>query len=275
MKPLKLSKKLNPLGEIMNLPDAFKKIKNTKHDSSFENMGDWLVNNNSKPKKMKSLYKIAASLIFATMILIACTVPVQHEEEIGYMIKGVSSISESTLVENMKRAKATFGSQLVMSYMVTDKNGEAPVHHGEIVLLLPDADEVEAKLKMEELDNLFSFDTIDLLPIEEKVEKPLYEVALSKININFGPEISEEVILERFNKTLNEKSNISGKASITKDENGNKVVEIIMEEGGINKDMKGALDELDPSMIKSIKISKDANGNRVIDMDIKEEEIEN
>jgi hypothetical protein len=271
MKPQELSKKLNPLGEIMDLPDAFNQLKNTKHDSSFENLGDWLNQNTSKPKKMKTFYKIAASLTFATMVLIACTVPVQHEEEIGYMIKGISTAPEGTLVESMKKAKVTFGKQIVMSYMINEIDGQDPIHQGEIVLLLPDADEVEARSKMEKLNATFKFDTIDLLPIEEVVEKPLYESALSQVNINFGKGLSEEVIIERFNKVLHENSNVAGKATLNTDEEGNKVVEIIIEESEMNGKIKGALNELDPKTIKSITISEDENGNKVIDMDIKEE----
>jgi len=270
MKPLKSSKKLNPLGEIMNLPDAFNKYKNTKHDSSFENLGDWLNQNTSKPKKMKTLYKIAASFVLTALVFIACTVPVQHEEEIGYMIKGVSSAPKTTLDENMKSAKVTFGNQIVMSYLINEGGGEKDVNHAEVVLILPDADESEARSKMEKLNSTFNFDTIDLMSIEESVEKPLYEAALSKININFGDEITEEVIVERFNKMLHDKSNVKGKASITKDINGNKVVEIIMEERRIDDNTEDALNTIDPNSIKSIKISKDKNGDKVIDIDLKE-----
>ena len=273
MRPQKLSKKLNPLGEIMNLSEAFNQLKNKKHDSSFENLGEWVNQNTSKPKKMKTFYKIAASFVLTAFVLIACSIPVQQEEEIGFMIKGISSNPESELMENMTKAKGSFGNQVVMSYLVTEENGEAPTHKGEVILLLPNADEVEARLKMEQLNSTFNFDTIDLMPIEEEVEKPLYEAALSKININFGAEIPEEVIVERFNKMLQEKSNVSGKASLTKDENGNKVVEIVMEER-IDGNTKDVLNQINPNSIKSIKITKDAEGKKIIEMDV-EEKIEN
>jgi hypothetical protein len=267
MKPQELSKKLNPLGENMNLSGAFKKLTNTKHEASFENLGDWLNNNTSKPKKMKTFYKIAASFLFTAFVLIACSIPVQNEEAIGYMIKGVTTNSESELVENMKKAKGTFGNQIVMSFKVTEEIGQEPTNYGEVILLLPNADEAEARSKMDKLSATFNFVTIDLLPIEETVKKPLYEAALSKININFDSDLSDEIILERFNEVLHEKSNVSGQAEISIDENGNKVVEILITE----QLDKNRLNQIDPTSIKSIRITKDADGKKVVDIDIKEE----
>jgi hypothetical protein len=271
--------KLNPLGEIMNLPDAFDQIKKTKHDSSFEDLGEWLDQNTSKPKKMKTFYKYAASLIFAAMILIACTVPVQHEEEIGFMIKGISSNNESSLTENLKSAKSIFGKQVVMSFIIIEGfiankgDGKESSQEAEVVLMLPKADLEEANTKMDRLNSIFNFDQVDLMPIEKEVEVPLYQAALSQVNLNFGKAISEEVLIERFNKVLHENSNVAGNAELTTDEDGNKVVEIIIEERSSNSKIKGALHELDPSTIKSISVSKDKNGNNVIDLDIIEQEL--
>lgn len=279
MRPQESSKKLNPLGDIMNLPDAFDQLKNTKHNSSFENLGDWLENNNSKPGKMKSLYKVAASLIFTTLILIACTVPVQHEEEIGFMIKGVSSNTGASMIENMKNAKSVFGRQVVMNYIVIDgfKVGESKVKEStrkaEIILMLPNADAEEASAKKDQLNSIFSFDQVHVIPIEEEVEVPLYVAALSQVNLNFGKSLSEEVIVERFNKTLQENSNVAGKVELTTDKDGNKVVAIVIEDASSNLEIKGVLNEINVNSIQSISVSKDKSGKKVIDINMKEEEI--
>lgn len=274
MKPQKLSTKSNPSGEHMNLQEAFNQLKKEEHTASFENLGTWLDQNSKKPNTMKNIYKIAASFIFATMILIACTVPVQHEEEIGYMIKGIATNGSNSLVENIKNAKSIFGKQVLVSFVATEETGKESVNKAEIILMLPNADISEAKSKMDKLSAIFNFDTIDLLPIEEEREVPLYEAALSQININFGKALSEEVIIERFNKVLHENSNVSGKAELSTDEYGNKVVEIIIEEYESNDKIKGALNGINPNTIKSIKIIKEADGNKIINMEI-EEEIEN
>lgn len=273
MRPQKLSKKLNPLGEIMNLPEAFNQLKNKKHDSSFENLGEWVNQNTSKPKKMKTFYKIAASFVLTAFVLIACSIPVQHEEEIGFMIKGISSNPESELIENMKKAKESFGNQVGMSFSVIHIDGESSKSSGEIILLLPHADENEARTKMQKLDALFGFETIDLHPIEENVEEPLYKAALSKINIKFGDSLSDEVIVEQFNKALHENTSLSGNAEFKKDKNGNKVFELVITEESL-KESGNLLNGIDPNSIKSIKITKDAEGKKIIEMDV-DEVIEN
>jgi len=233
MKPLKLSKKLNPLGEIMNLPEAFGQLKNTKHNSSFENLGDWLENNNSKPRKMKSLYKIAASLIFTTLILIACTVPVQHEEEIGYMIKGFAPEIESKTKSNFDLRFEEAGldpSQVSISQVLIEheQTGEAKGDKlTEVVMVLPKADFRIAEEKKSALASIFDFQSLEILPIEETVERTVFESALHTFDLKVKKEISEDEIAIRINRFLHENSErMHGDAKIRTDEEGNRYVEI-------------------------------------------------
>ena len=233
MKPLKLSKKLNPLGEIMNLQEAFNKLKNIKHDSSFDNLGDWLENNNSKPKKMKSLYKVAASLIFTTLILIACTVPVQHEEEIGYMIKGFAPAIESKSKSNLGVRFEEVGlnlsqvsiSQVLIEHEETgETNGDKLT---EVVMVLPKADFRVAEEKKSALASLFDFQSLEILPIEETVERTVFESALHTFDLKIKKEISEEEISIRINQFIHENSErMHGDAKIRTDEKGNRYVEL-------------------------------------------------
>jgi hypothetical protein len=265
----------------MNLPDAFDQIKKTKHDSSFESLNGWLDQNTSKPKKMKTFYKIAASFVLTAFVLIACSLPVQHEEEIGFMIKGISSNSEASLIENMKNAKSEFGKQVVMNFIViegfsvSEGKGKEPRQEAEVILMLPNANVEEANAKMDRLNSIFNFDQMNLMPIEEEVEVPLYQAALSQVNLNFGKSISEEVLIERFNKVLHENSTVPGKAKLNTDAEGNKYVEIIIEDAQSTLEIKNALNNIGADKIRSVKISKDKDGNKVIDLDIKEDEIEN
>jgi len=278
MKHQKLSKKSNPLGDAMNLQDAFDRLKNSKHDSSFENLGKWLDQNHKKPKKMKTFYKIAASFVLTTFVLIACSLPVQHEEEIGFMIKGISSNTEASLIENMENAKSVFGRQVVMNFIVVEgfSTGKVnqPRQEAEIILMLPEADVEEANEKMDKLNDIFNFDKVNLMPVEEEVEIPLYKAALSQVNLNFGKALSEEVIIERFNSFLHENSTVPGKAKLNTDTEGNKYVEIIIEDAESTTEMKSVLHNIEADKIKSVTISKDKYGNKVIDLDLKEEEIE-
>ncbi|MFY0684230.1 MAG: hypothetical protein JXR20_06745 [Balneola sp.] len=236
MRPQKSSKKLNPLGEIMNLPDAFNQLKNTKHNSSFENLGDWLNHNTSKPKKMKSLYKIAASLIFVTMILIACTVPVQHEEEIGYMLKGLAPAMDANYKSNLKTEFEKVGlvpsqvrvSQVLIEHEETgETNGDKLT---EVIMVLPKADFAAAEDKKSKLAGIFDFQSLEILPIEETVERTVFESALHTFDLKVREEITEEEISARINKFLHENSDtMQGDAKIKTDQDGNRIVELSLE----------------------------------------------
>lgn len=276
MKPKKLSKKLNLLGDVMNLNDAFKSLKNTTHDSSFEQLDDWLQNTKPKSNTMKPIYKIAASIIITAMVLIACSIPVEQNEEIGFMIKGKSSFniqemkSKNAFKESFDNAKGKFGDQIVFGISVEQKNDLPPITTSEVVLLLPDANMGEADKKLNELNAIFNFDEIDILPIQQEREVPLYEAALSKFNIKMGNGISDEELVKKMNNVLHENSNISGKAEISTDENGNKIVEIVIEEVGASN-TKNMLNTIDPNTIKSITIKKNENDdNKTIDIEIDE-----
>ncbi|MEP1151004.1 MAG: hypothetical protein ABJH08_04665 [Balneola sp.] len=236
MRPQKSSKKLNPLGEIMNLPDAFNQLKNTKHNSSFENLGDWLNHNTSKPKKMKSLYKIAASLILVTMILIACTVPVQHEEEIGYMLKGLAPAMDAKYKSNLKAEFEKVGlvpsqvrvSQVLIEHEETgETNGDKLT---EVIMVLPKADFAAAEDKKSKLAGIFDFQSLEILPIEETVERTVFESALHTFDLKVREEITEEEISARINKFLHENSDtMQGDAKIKTDQDGNRIVELSLE----------------------------------------------
>lgn len=269
MKPLKLSKKLNPLGEIMNLPDAFKQIKKTKHDSSFENLGDWLANNNSKPKKMKTFYKIAASLIFATMILIACTVPVQHEEEIGYMIKGIATSESVSLKSKLAQFPSIDPSQLSISEIIHEEIGageETIERVEEIVMILPEANYKAAKDKKATLAGMFNFKSLEILPIEETVERTVFESALHTLDIKVKDEISDLKVANRINTFLHENSNAKGDAKVLTDKDGNRFVVL---EVGIDKNSGAATKR----SIKSLVNELTPEENKVLHRNMSETEI--
>ncbi|MEO9887800.1 MAG: hypothetical protein ABJR05_17375 [Balneola sp.] len=285
MKPLKSSKKLNPLGENMNLPDAFNQLKNTKHDSSFENLGEWLGQNTSKPKKMKSLYKIAASLIFATMILIACTVPVQHEEEIGYMIKGyIETEITVDLKSQLADAAAVKLTQLNANTVLHEEEQEIEIvdqaennftqSMAEIVLILPDADINLANEKKNSMAAKFDFHSIEVLPIEETVERPFYEAALHNLDIKVGKELSEEQVVERINTFLHENSSSNGRAKISLDEQGNRFVEIAVDLSGDNHQVKRTVERLYNELVPNHAKEMRDNMTKEELMELKQKEID-
>ncbi len=284
MKPQRLSKKLNPLGEIMNLPEAFDQLKKKKHDTSFENLGDWLDQNTSKPRKMKTLYKIAASLTLTALIFIACSIPVQQEEEIGYMIKGYLETEVTVdLKAQLADAAAVKLTQLNASAVLHEEKeieiANEPTNSfthsmAEVVLILPDANIEAAKEKKNMMASKFDFHSIEVLPIEETVERPLYEAALHTLDIKVGKELSDEQVVERINSFLHENSSSQGKAKISVDENGNRFVEIAVDLSGDNRQVKrkveGLYNELAPNHAQEMR----ANMTEEELKELKQKEIE-
>lgn len=251
MRPLTLSKKSNPLGEIMNLQDAFAKLKQSKHDSSFENLGEWL-NNNSKPGKMKSIYKIAASFILAGLIFIACSMPVQQEEEIGYMIKGLASVEVAKLKTNLAQIPNINLSELSLNQVIfEEESGEAsPSKLTEVIMVLPEANYEAALNKKASLASAYDFESLEILPIEETVERPLYEVALkTTFDLKLRNDLPDSLIAKRIDKFLHENSSIEGNSKVHTDENGVRYVEIVIE------------DALEGAKELGIQFTRDANAN--------------
>ncbi|MEP1140006.1 MAG: hypothetical protein ABJH44_07235, partial [Balneola sp.] len=250
-----------------------------------ENLGEWLGQNTSKPKKMKSLYKIAASLIFATMILIACTVPVQHEEEIGYMIKGyIETEITVDLKSQLADAAAVKLTQLNANTVLHEEEQEIEIvdqaennftqSMAEIVLILPDADINLANEKKNSMAAKFDFHSIEVLPIEETVERPFYEAALHNLDIKVGKELSEEQVVERINTFLHENSSSNGRAKISLDEQGNRFVEIAVDLSGDNHQVKRTVERLYNELVPNHAKEMRDNMTKEELMELKQKEID-
>lgn len=269
----------------MNLPDAFNQLKNTKHDSSFENLGEWLGQNTSKPKKMKSLYKIAASLTLTALIFIACSIPVQQEEEIGYMIKGyIETEITVDLRTQLADAAAVKLTQLNANTVLHEEEQEIEIvdqaennftqSMAEIVLILPDADINLANEKKNSMAAKFDFHSIEVLPIEETVERPFYEAALHNLDIKVGKELSEEQVVERINTFLHENSSSNGRAKISLDEQGNRFVEIAVDLSGDNHQVKRTVERLYNELVPNHAKEMRDNMTKEELMELKQKEID-
>jgi len=232
MKPQKLSTKSNPLGDIMNLQEALNQLKKQKHDISYDGLGEWLDHNTQKPKTMKNIYKIAASFIFATMILIACNVPLEHEEEIGYMIKGIASIEADNLKAKVATIPGLDSPQLKIYDIIFEQEEtgeESASDYSEVIMVLPEANYQEALDKKSALMGAYDFNYLEILPIEETVKRTMLETALNKFEIIVEKEIPDSVMARRIDQFLHENSSMQGKSNVFTDENGVRYVELVIE----------------------------------------------
>lgn len=270
MKPLKLSTRLNPLGEAMKLENAFNKLRETDHRKSFDGLESWLDQNHKSPRPMKNIYKIAASFIVATLILIACSVPVEYDEEIGYMIKGNTALM-SFDKETMKDKLTELGldpSQVSLSAYMNEKDGQEPETGLEVVMILPEADMSLAEEQRVKLSNVFDFRSIDILPIEEKVERTAFEAAMKTLEIERPQtEAHKRKVAASINKFLKEHSSSEGEVEIRLTDNGKETIALIVDPNGNGMlELKQQDLEVESPRIKV----RDKDGNVVIEMDAAE-----
>gem|GEM_PF-1566825 len=267
MRLLKLYTKSNLLDDIMSLSNPFNELKSVDHSRSLHNLSQWLDHKSKTPRKMRPLYKVAASILITGLVLVACSIPVEQEQEIGYMIKGVTTEFSPKMKQGLEAAEMDMNSEVHLNVTVTEDTEGNTVRNAEVVMLLPEADRAAAEAKMASLQKHLTFQKLELLPIEEEIEQPLYEAALSKFNLHWGNKVSDEVMVAKINEMLQKNSNITGKAEIIHTEDGKKLVEIRVEDFSGDK---STLDFIDVESIQEIRVHKSKNKNTV-DIQLKEE----
>ena len=277
----------------MNLSEAFNTFKAHDHSASFDELGPWLDQQPQSPKKMKTIYKIAASLTFLAVILVACTVPVAQEEEIGYMIKGITveSIDSGKMklaqIPSINKAEVRF-TPVIHELLVKDGKALPPEEVTEVVLVLPEANYDAAVTKKQALEAAFSFKSIEILPIEETVERTMFETALNKtFDIKVDKQFTEEEVEIRINTFLHEHSSFDGEVEIKLDREGNRYVEVEIETAKLGAPRiqihsADGEDEIEITPTESYKVNRDieqlyqeftTDGNEVILEEITPEQL--
>ncbi|MEQ9266371.1 MAG: hypothetical protein RLN81_14170 [Balneolaceae bacterium] len=181
---------------------------------------------------MKKTYKIAASFILAGFILVACTVPVQQEEEIGYMIKGLAATEVTNLKSKLAEISDIDPSQLSVHQVIyeQEENGsESPSEYTEVIMVLPEANHDAALDKKAILAGVFNFQSLEILPIEETVERTMFETALNKFDLKLRSDIPDSVVARRIDQFIHENSSVEGTSNVFTDENGVRYVELVIE----------------------------------------------
>ncbi|RNC83148.1 MAG: hypothetical protein ED557_10580 [Balneola sp.] len=220
----------------MNLKDELNQFKQHTHEHSLEELGNWLDQNHKTPRKMRPIYKIAASFVALMLVLVACTMPVQQEEELGYMIVGIVEAEGAEITNILSKSRTIDMNQIILNdviYEAEDDSKEAKEKagksdsHKEIILVLPEADIDEATQKRNELQSMFSFESINVFSMEEEVERPLYEAALHSLNIVLDSSTPDSVIAFNIDKYLHENSSFEGSARVAYNELGKPIIEVV------------------------------------------------
>lgn len=206
---------------------------------------------------MKNLSKIAASLVIGTLVMLACTVPVEHEEEIGYMIKGISVETISSGKQKVAQLSEVNLSEVQFTpvlheMLIEDGKALPPEEVTEIILVLPEANYQAAEVKKEALQAVLNFKSVEILPIADTVEKTFFESAMEKtFNIRVDNKFTEEEVEVRINSFLHENSMSGGEAEIEIDASGNRhaVFRIRIEDQGtyeVKRDIEQLYNDLTP-----------------------------
>ena len=279
MKPLKLSTNLNHLGEDMKHSKAFENLKKHDHSASFDGLGKWLDQNSKEPNTMRNIHKIAASLLITVLVLVACTVPLEHEEEIGYMIKGMAApdavLLKSKLTEIPELDPSQVSVQQVLHEFAEKREAEKLT---EVVMVLPEADYQAAQNKRDALSAVFDFISIEILPIEDKVERTIFESALHKFDIKVSNEIPDSVLVKRIDQFIHEHSSaIETVSNVWTDENGVRFIELNMKADNtkleIKYDENGNINYRTKKGVKLLINDLTPQGNGFIHEEMREQEV--
>ena len=274
MRLQKSSKLLNEWEALMNQSDSFNALKSHDHSSSFDGLGSWLDQQSKRPKPMKKLSKIAASFIIGTLVLLACTVPVQHEEEIGYMIKGIVTEQPELGKGKIANLSVLVPNEVQFIPIIHEKLDDGSTSEAkeltEVVVLLPEANLQAAETKLAALESVLTFITIDVLPIEETVERTFFESAMHKtFDVKIDPELTEYEVAAKINVFLHENSSITDEVEIELDEEGNRKAVFRI---NLNKNGKGATYEVKRD-IEQLYNDLTPEVNQIILEDFAEEEL--
>ncbi|MCG8373469.1 MAG: hypothetical protein MI700_08060 [Balneolales bacterium] len=233
----------------MKRSEAFNSLRNQDHSASFNELGAWLDQQPKPRKKMNRIYKVAASITITAMVLIACTLPVETEEEIGFMIRGYAEAE----IAQLKTALATIPDISASEFSITpvifeqEESGESSNSNlMEVVMILPEADYDAAVAKKNAISGAYNFGSVEILPIEETVEKRLYEVALGTFEIRLDSSTPDSVIAFKIEQFLHENSSADGYAEVVVNEQGVRVVEITEEPGTLLEIKEAYSGEISP-----------------------------
>ncbi len=250
MRLLNLLTNTNRWDSVMNVSDAFNSLKNQDHSASFEGLGPWLDQKSKRPKPMKNFYKVAASLVATALILVACTMPVQHEEEIGYMIRGLTTESPEVGKGKIANLSGFDLSELQFIPVIhetihEDGSLSEPQEMSEVVLVLPESNHDMAIQKVEALTAAINFSQINIMPIEDTVERTFFESALHKtFDIKIDPDLTEEEIQAKINVFLHENSSTTQSIEVKKGADGNRYAVFVFENTDGNFEIKRDIEQL-------------------------------
>jgi hypothetical protein len=224
------------------MEEHIKKLKENRYDSSFEKTSDWLVESqqkllNKKTQRRKSKMKEYitkhklqfAIIVFAALLLAACNMPVTQDDTVGYVLSWTAPGSNNkTVTANLQKLSWYKNSSITAESK--NVNGQEIT---EYKLIVQSNDEKLVTSYKNDLENIKELTSIKIVPLNEKVKRPVYSAALHsflKIDINSN-KMSDEEVQAEITRQLQSAGFNDMVVSYKLDEKGKKKLEIKLKEG--------------------------------------------
>lgn len=242
--------------------EMFEDLKQENYDDTFLRSELWLRNagpagpqkikNNERILiKMKNYFlshklKIAYTFILLAFIIAACNYPVSQEESLGDVISWSIDKNNTDAVLKINQFDWTKNSNL--SVNEKNINGNSVLEYS---LILPKDSHDKAETYRSQLSSVPGVNSLKLIPLNEKVTRPVYSVALNKIfrvDIN-ATNMSNDELKNEITSQL-EKNGVSGvQIDIENGNGGRRITRVfipehsIKEEGGFDMTIKDGNNE--------------------------------
>lgn len=200
MKPIKWWPRLGKPSNNIDLDRYFSTLKNVDYEDSFTDINNWLVRMNQskdinyiKERTLKQrthqminyfgTHRVRFAVVIVALVVgfIACTMPIEQEKTIGYLLSG--EIDKKNKEAMISINSFTWVDPTKLSVAIHEHKGNLKTieEKTKFAIVLPDAEREQAERWKRDLESLDGAKAISLKLIEESVKRPAYEAALGNI----------------------------------------------------------------------------------------------
>ncbi|MBK8980922.1 MAG: hypothetical protein IPM38_01045 [Ignavibacteria bacterium] len=239
--------KANEPSENDRLDHLFDKLKNEKTDDTFPGVEKWLRNINSQKSFNHSLnkerkffnmrspkIKLAYAFLLLAIIVAACNYPVTQQETVADVIKWSVNKNNTEAIQKLQSLEWTKKAIIGVS------KPEAANNNIEYKLVLLKDELGNAQKYMDQLKGISGVTDISLVPLNEKITRPVYSVALNeifKVDIN-ASNMSDQDLKTEIETQLAQNGIKDVQISFDRSSDGKRISKIEIPEGSL-KDNSG------------------------------------
>ncbi|HRI85741.1 MAG TPA: hypothetical protein PK536_09890 [Ignavibacteria bacterium] len=239
--------KANDPSENSRLDQLFDNLRNENNDGTFPVVEKWLRNinslksNNITPKKERKLFnmrspkiRFAYAFLLLAVIVAACNYPVTQQETVADVIKWSVNKNNTEAIQKIQ------GLDWTKKAITGISKPEAANDKIEYKLVLLKDELGNAQKYMDQLKGISGINDISLVPLNEKITRPVYSVALNKIfkvDIN-ATNMSDQDLKNEIETQLSQNGIRDVQISFDRNKDGKRISKIELPEGSL-KDNSG------------------------------------